>query len=249
MPLDLDQNIAKEQWLGLMLGNSRLHWAYFQGTTLLRNGHGQQISSLDWEQLHRGCPLYLASVVPQQIAPWQTRFKTRLLTLADIPLKNLYPTLGIDRGLASWGASLVYGAPCLVIDAGTALTLTAIDVHQGFWGGAILPGLALQWSALHQHTGALPQISCPDRLPQRWALNTQEALAAGVIYTVLAGLDDYIEQWLCHFPQGRILLTGGDGEVLERYLREQAYPWVESLKQDENLIFWGMRGVFLQNLA
>ena len=42
--------------------------------------------------------------------------------------------MGIDRALAGFGAGKQFGFPCLVIDAGTALTFTAIDPQKQFFG-------------------------------------------------------------------------------------------------------------------
>jgi len=63
-------------------------------------------------------------VVPNQRELWANYGNLRIITLKDIPLLDLYPTFGIDRALAVLGAGKKYGFPCLVIDAGTALTFT-----------------------------------------------------------------------------------------------------------------------------
>jgi len=44
------------------------------------------------------------------------------------------------RALAVLGAGKKYGFPCLVIDAGTALTFTGVDRDKKLVGGAIDPG-------------------------------------------------------------------------------------------------------------
>ena len=69
-------------------------------------------------------PLVLASVVPQQTAIWQSYPDVRIITLDQLPIGGLYPTLGIDRALAVQGAGNQLGWPVLLIDAGTALTFT-----------------------------------------------------------------------------------------------------------------------------
>ena len=89
-------------------------------------------------------PLYLASVVPSQTALWQTYPNVHIITIDQLPLQGLYPTLGIDRALALWGAGETWGWPMLTIDAGTALTFTGADAERRLVGGAILPGLGLQ---------------------------------------------------------------------------------------------------------
>ena len=88
----------------------------------------------------------LASVVPSQTALWQIYPNVHIINLDQIPLQGVYPTLGIDRALALWGAGKTWGFPMLVIDAGTAMTFTGADANQCLVGGAILPGLGLQFA-------------------------------------------------------------------------------------------------------
>ncbi|HEY9649108.1 MAG TPA: pantothenate kinase, partial [Coleofasciculaceae cyanobacterium] len=234
-----------QNWLALMIGNSRLHWAWFVDTTLQHTWNTNYLSTetvekiiQDWasgvipseilppprmaqqspktpaktldfslnssfgrlraspimgdfvsdsgKTLHHGCqlPLYLASVVPAQTTLWQTCPTARVITLEQLPLQGLYPTLGIDRALAVLGAGETLGYPVLVIDAGTALTFTGADAHRQLIGGAILPGLRLQFQALAQGTAALPTVQLPTQLPPRWANQTSSAIESGIIYTV-----------------------------------------------------------------
>ncbi|MEH1855292.1 MAG: pantothenate kinase [Nostoc sp.] len=192
-------------------------------------------------------PLLLASVVPSQTAIWQTYPNTRVITLEQVPLKSVYPTLGIDRALALWGAGKTWGFPMLVIDAGTALNFTGADANESLVGGAILPGLGLQFASLGQQTGQLPLLEMQNiaSLPPRFALNTIEAIKSGVIYTVLAGIKDYIEAWWNLFPDGKIAIKGGDRTLLVNYLQvlypEIAARWIV----EPNLIFWGMREIVM----
>ncbi|PHJ67460.1 pantothenate kinase, partial [Nostoc linckia z2] len=194
-------------------------------------------------------PLLLASVVPSQTAIWETYPDVQVITLNEVPLKKVYPTFGIDRALALWGAGKIWGFPMLVIDAGTALTFTAADANQCLVGGAILPGLGLQFATLGQKTGQLPlvEISQMASLPPRFALNTTEAIQSGVIYTFLAGIKDFIQAWWNLFPQGKIAMKGGDRTLLINYL-QALYPDITTqLIVEPNLIFWGMKEIFLAN--
>jgi len=79
--------------------------------------------------------LWIASVVPTQTALWRDYPRSHCLTLEQIPLQDPYPSLGIDRALALWGAIVTSGAPVLVIDAGTALTFTAANGDRRLIGG------------------------------------------------------------------------------------------------------------------
>lgn len=257
--------IDKSIWLGLAIGNSRLHWAWFKGeklcfswdTVYLATDLIQQVAKgKTWQDLPLQMllpkqilkenfaypiPLYLVSVVPSQTELWQNYPNLQLITLDRIPLKNIYPTLGSDRALALWGAKVTWGMPVLVIDSGTALTFTGIDADFGLVGGAILPGLSLQFLALDQKTANLSTVEIPQQLPPRFARNTPEAIQSGIIYTLIAGIESFIKDWWEMYPDSRVILTGGDRTNLFNYLNFE-YPQIaEKITRDRNLIFWGMR--------
>ena len=251
--------------LALMIGNSRLHWGFFSADGLVYNWDSyylpidtiQQLAQCkSLEQIfellspspsspslpsspHSPLPIFLASVVPTQTLLWQSYPNVRILTLENVPLQELYPTLGIDRALCLYGAASVWGFPMLVIDAGTALTFTGADKNQNLVGGAILPGLGLQFSTLAQKTGQLPYVETQS-LPKRYALSTAEAIQSGVIYTLLAGIKDFVGAWWQDFPESKVALTGGDRILLSSYL-QGIYPEIGiRLMVEENLILWGM---------
>ncbi|HEY9875226.1 MAG TPA: pantothenate kinase, partial [Candidatus Obscuribacterales bacterium] len=188
-------------------------------------------------------PIYVASVVPVQTELWQSYQAVQVITLDQVPLSGLYPTLGIDRALALWGACQNFGCPVLVIDAGTALTFTGADANHRLVGGAIMPGLRLQIQSLAQRTAALPEIQSPSQLPPRWALNTPAAIESGVVYTLLAGIKDFIEAWWQEFPGSRVVVTGGDRILLLDYLQSQYPQTAAKVIADAHLIFWGMRSL------
>lgn len=265
-------NVVNKSYITLMIGNSRLHWAWFVGSTLQEAWDTNHLSVSQVQQLTRPwasgimpgeifpsqlvsrhspdsqLPLYLASVVPAQTKLWQTYLATQVITLEDVPLSGLYPTLGIDRALALLGAGETYGYPILVIDAGTALTFTGVNSHRHLIGGAILPGLGLQLKSLTQQTATLPSTQLPLQLPTRWAVQTSTAIESGVLYTILAGIRDFITDWRRQFPESPVVLTGGDSGLLLHYLQTLTSstllndPEAEAQKviSDSHLIFWGI---------
>ena len=239
-----------EQWFALSIGNSRLHWAQFMGNDLQRIWDTPHLSDTEVQQFlttqfAQQPRLYIASVVPQQSQLWQAYVLAHVITLEQLPLQGLYPTLGIDRALAVWGAIDTVGSPVLVIDAGTALTFTGAAGDR-LVGGAILPGLGLQFHTLNQSTAALPDVSAATLagqhpLPHRWALNTADAIASGIIYTLLAGLQAFVDDWWQQFPDSPILLRGGDSDRLHSYLTAYAPALANQITVEPNLIFWGIR--------
>ncbi|GAA6619256.1 pantothenate kinase [Scytonema sp. NUACC26] len=252
-------------WLALMIGNSRLHWAWLTDTRI----YAWDTDHLPPKVIHQlsNCKtledfithfpsspspplsptsvpsLLLASVVPSQTELWLSYPNVRAIALDQIPLQGLYPTLGIDRALALLGAGENWGFPMLVIDAGTALTFTGADANKRLVGGAILPGLNLQLTTLAQKTGQLPIVEVQEQLPQRFALKTEEAIQSGVIYTLIAGIKDFVEAWWRDYPLGKIVMTGGDRTLLIKYLQAQFPEIAPRFYVEKNLIFWGMRAV------
>lgn len=256
-------------WLGVAIGNSYLHWGWFDpelaftwNTSHLSCSQVEQLleSCFDFRQLgiekvtdtrreafekksqqeklpqlefqqvwqtvvastSQPLPLWIASVVPSQTKLWQQYIGTHVLTLAEIPLSQSYATLGLDRALAAWGAWHLYKSAVLVIDAGTALTLTGVSNQGTFSGGAILPGLGLQVQALTQKTASLPSISTDfvQWAPPRWGTNTNDAIRSGIFYTTVAGVKDFIQAWWQDFPRSHVVVTGGDGNLIDSELRK-----------------------------
>ena len=238
--------MGRSSWLGLNIGNSRLHWAKFAGDRLEQTWHTPHLTAPEVQQMIpqlKGTELWIASVVSEQTQLWQQHGSTHLLQLDQIPLQGLYPTLGIDRALALWGAVVTIGGPVLVIDGGTALTLTGVDGDRSLVGGAILPGLRLQFQMLSQATAALPALATGAALRSRWAIDTPSAIASGILHTVLAGVRSFIQDWQRQFPGSAVVLTGGDGDRLHQLLIQQ-FPELEpEMKIDPHLIFWGCRAV------
>jgi len=175
----------------------------------------------------------IASVVPELLTSWHELPQTQIIKTTDVPLRGLYATMGCDRALAAYGAGEIYGYPVLVIDAGTAITLTGIDADKTLVGGAIVAGLRSQFLSLFENTAALPDVHIPESLPNRWGMDTHSSIQAGISHIFLAGLQAYIDDWRSRFPLGKAIITGGDGEYLVKWGLQ-----VDII--DKNLIFWGL---------
>ena len=266
--------MASGDGLALAIGNSRLHWGWFHQGSLAATWHTPHLSPTVaeglmasgfapdlWPSRTEGLPsltshppLYIASPVPRQLQLWQQYQYAKVITTQEVPLAGIYPTLGVDRALALFGAGNRWGWPVLVVDAGTALTFTGADASGRLVGGAIVPGLGLQLRSLREKTAALPLLELPEPqeavaypLPDRWARNTPGAIHSGVIYTILAGLREFIQTWWLQFPQSRVIFTGGDSQAIWAYLEAQNPEIPQSFPDlkvrthlDPHLIFWGL---------
>ncbi len=193
-----------------MIGNSRWHWATgLPGSLHCWSGPPgeQKLEELTgW-----------AAVGPVPVAlPLERRVSTGEVPLVDVP-----PWLGVDRALGGWWAWRQSGAPVLVADAGTALSLTRVSGEGCFAGGQLMAGAALQLRALGAGTAGLPRLELPLVLPrQRWPTPTAEAMAAGVLRGLAAAVAQAAREARRESPRCHLWITGGDGELLVPLVRE-----------------------------
>jgi len=136
-------------------------------------------------------------------------------------------TLGTDRicdALAC--AALFKGKSCVIIDAGTAITVDYLRDGKVFEGGAILPGYTMQFGALHTKTDALPLIDTDNlnsiSIP---STSTANCIKAGVLYGTAGAVDRCIEE--CLSVNGNdinrnnvsIIATGGSWEPIRQLIK------------------------------
>lgn len=136
-----------------------------------------------------------------------------------LPIKLDYKTpetLGADRIADACGAAGLHpGESCLVIDAGTCITVDFIDSKGVYHGGAIMPGLKMNLQALHTFTAKLPLIDLEgvEKTPVL-GRSTEESILAGTIGATLLALAGYVALYKEKAPNLRVLLTGGDAKYL-----------------------------------
>lgn len=146
-------------------------------------------------------------------------------------------TVGQDRMLNALGAFARSRQACVVIDAGTAVTVDFVDGEGTFHGGAIAPGLRMMRDALHEKTAALPLAELsPKHLHQSpeapFGKNTVEAINLGVTASV-TGLAHVLIDRYAEFYEAypRVVATGGDAPLLF-----ENDPLVEHIVPDLTLI-------------
>ena len=118
-------------------------------------------------------------------------------------------TLASDLLVAAVGALDVYEPPLILIDMGTATTVTVLDGEGAFRGGAIIPGVQLSLSALASHTSLLPAISL-DAPPHAIGSNTVDCMKSGSILGAALLLDGMIDRMEAELGQkATVVATGG----------------------------------------
>jgi type III pantothenate kinase len=227
--------------LALDIGNTRLKWAAFDGD-IVRSRGAMFIAEID-QFLERAD---IAALKPTLIAgshvanaATRRRIEEQLASLGHevrwiessahaCGVRNSYEDpsrLGTDRWaalIAAWQRQL---APCLVVSAGTALTVDQLDERGEFLGGAIVAGYHAMLGGLAGNTAAL-SVDAGDWVAQ--PKNTRDALATGAIDAMAGAVErGYVR--LCAALQARgvtakprIVLTGGSAYRLLTHLHGDA---------------------------
>lgn len=209
-------------------GNTRAKfWLVRAGKILCR---GSVIDSEDLRrQLHGQClaGIVLATVrssaeAAALLAPWRDVVppSVNVIVRTDI-LPTAYDDatkLGIDRWLGVLAAKALGDGAALVVDAGTAITLDVLTDSGMHAGGYILPGLAMQQSALAAATARVkfPQA---DWHAQSLGTSTAAAVGHGSIRAICALVREVSHEFKLD-QASRIYLTGGNARDLAPFLPE-----------------------------
>ena len=122
--------------------------------------------------------------------------------------------LGVDRWVALLGARAESQAACLVVDAGTAVTLDALASDGRHLGGQILPGAPLMMASLATGTSDLPDIAAePGNAPlpeHLFATQTDDAIRRGAWTAVVGAIEHAFRRLEESEGSARLVLTGGD---------------------------------------
>jgi type III pantothenate kinase len=121
---------------------------------------------------------------------------------------------GVDRVLNVAAAYEQMGKACVVVDAGTAITIDCCNEKGDFLGGAIAPGVKTWLNALHEHTAKLPVVIA--KAPSgSYGKSTEQAMLHGVYHGIRGMIKELVENYatdLGEWPD--IIATGGDAKML-----------------------------------
>ena len=137
-----------------------------------------------------------------------------------VPIRNLARNpreVGIDRLLNALEAYRVFGAACVAIDFGTAITFDVVSSKGEYCGGVIAPGVELSLNALFEKTALLPRIRMqrPHRVVGR---DTIACIRSGCSYGIGALCDGILRR--IQAERGgplRVIATGGYARYISRY--------------------------------
>jgi type III pantothenate kinase len=174
----------------------------------------------------------LCEIVPLMLGPG---VKTGLNIKINNPAQ-----LGADLVAGAVGAIDSYKMPCVIIDMGTASTISVLDRDGAFLGGVISAGVRLTLKALTENTALLSSI--PIEAPKSViGANTTECMQAGLVFGTAAmidGLLDKITDELGEKPT--VVATGGLSRDIIKHCKTD-------IIYSENLLLDGLRVIYEKN--
>jgi type III pantothenate kinase len=166
----------------------------------------------------------ISSVVPPVTAALGEAIQTRLaqepvVVSADrdlgIEVRVEHPMkVGTDRLVDAVAAYGRYGAPVMIVDAGTATKIDAVARGGVFLGGAIAPGIGIGLDALASRAAQLNAVPL-EQPPQVIGRNTTEAIQSGLVLGHIAMIEGMVARVRAMLAaDAPVVLTGGYGRLL-----------------------------------
>ena len=148
--------------------------------------------------------------------------------------------LGADLVADAVAGLASYPVPLVVIDMGTATTISVVNSKKQYIGGMIMPGVGISLDALTARASQLSGISI-DAPRHIIGKNTIECMKSGVLYSNAAALDgiiDRIEEELGE--KTTVIATGGLAKKIVPHCRKK-------IILDEELLLKGLMLIYRKN--
>ncbi|MCR5705602.1 MAG: type III pantothenate kinase [Acholeplasmatales bacterium] len=150
-------------------------------------------------------------------------------------------SLGADRVCDAVCVIEEYKTPAIIIDMGTATTLSVVDQAHNHIGGMIIPGMKTSLDSLSDHASQLPFISleAPKNLIGK---NTVECMQSGLIYGNTCMIDGLIDRIMEELGENiTVIVTGGLGKLIIPYSKHK-------MTYDPNLLLKGLYYIYKKNM-
>lgn len=161
--------------------------------------------------------------------------KTGLNILIDNPAQ-----LGSDQVVDAVASINQYPVPQIVIDMGTATTVSAIDKNKNYLGGLIIAGMGTATNALTAKTAQLPKINF--KVPEKViGTNTVDCMKSGMLYSNACALDGIIQRIEEELGEKcTVIATGGLSEIVIPLCRRE-------IILDKSLLIKGLTIIYRKN--
>ena len=192
----------------------------------------------------------IASVVPQVLNSIKTAIKKLtgknslvvgpgLKTGLNIKIENPAQT-GADLVVGSVAALREHKAPIIVIDMGTATTVTVIDETGAFIGGSICPGVKISLDALTERTALLPGLQL-DQPKRAIGKNTIDCMRSGIMLGNACMIDGMIQRMEDELGyKTTVIATGGIAKFVIPLCKN-------AVIYDKDLIIKGLAVLYREN--
>ena len=158
--------------------------------------------------------------------------KTGLNILIDDPAQA-----GSDLVVGAVAAISKYKTPLIIIDMGTATTISVVTGKSDFRGGVIIPGLGISMNALTAGTSQLPDVSF--EAPKKYVgTNTIDSMKSGAVYgsaAMLDGMIEHIEEEIGE--KANVIATGGLSGLIIPYCKRKIYHEPDLLLRGLSVIY------------
>lgn len=213
-----DEKIYFEERLSTDLSKTELEYVVIFKTVLELYGidssriQGSIISSVVPQLVNsiRAAVEKLTGISPMVVGPG---IKTGLNILIDEPRR-----LGSDLVVDAVATIKEYGTPAIVIDIGTATTMSVIDCCGNYIGGVILPGIKVSLDSLVSKTAQLPRIS-PEPPEHMIGKNTLDCMKSGLIYGNASCIDGMIDRLSGELRRVSAASKGASGKTLSQEIK------------------------------
>lgn len=162
--------------------------------------------------------------------------KTGLNIATDNPAQ-----LGSDLVANAVAGLMQYEAPMIIVNMGTATTLSVIDEKKHYIGGMIIPGIQVSSASLTKETAQLPGISL-SKPKKVIGTNTIECMKSGLIYGNASCIDGCISRIETELssPVKTIVATGTYAKHILPYCERK-------MCLNEHLLLEGLRFIYEKN--
>ncbi len=134
-----------------------------------------------------------------------------------LPIQIIYTTpatLGRDRIAAACGALALYpNKNCLIVDAGTCITMDLLLATGIYLGGNIAPGLYMRLRSMHEKTARLP-LAEPGWPELTFGDSTLHALQNGACLGMVMEIEGILNRARKAYGEVSVVITGGDADFL-----------------------------------